>query len=158
MGTINLKANLRRIGFMDADKYITSAVRYSNISSEDLIKFASENSGISKAQMSACFYALNQQMEQFILNGHGLILGTLGTFYLGLRSKAVDNSESAGAEAVKSLSLRFRQSKKVHDMLESGISLNLQSTSTTSGGSSSGGSTGSGSGSGTGGSEEETPL
>lgn len=80
MSTIVIKKNLQRVGYAKADKYITSPVRYSTISTEDLLKYASQNSGIPKAQMMAAFYAINQQVEQFILNGHTLQLGYIGIF------------------------------------------------------------------------------
>ena len=87
MSTIVIKKNLQRVGYAKADKYITSPVRYSTISTEDLLKYASQNSGIPKAQMMAAFYAINQQVEQFILNGHTLQLGTLGYFFLSVKTK-----------------------------------------------------------------------
>ena len=37
---------LQRIAFADENKYITSAMRYSTISAEQLIEYACENSGI----------------------------------------------------------------------------------------------------------------
>lgn len=125
MGTINLKTSLRSLGFLkeNKEKYLTSVVRYSTISSEELIKMASENSGIPKAQMAASFYALNQQMEQFVLNGHALAIGTLGTIYLSSKAKAADTRAGAGADAVVRLSVKFRQSKKVRDLLNSNVSL-----------------------------------
>lgn len=46
MGKIKLKTNLQRIAFADENKYITSAMRYSTISAEQLIEYACENSGI----------------------------------------------------------------------------------------------------------------
>lgn len=125
MGTINLKTSLRSLGFLkeNKEKYITSVVRYSTISSEELITMASENSGISKAQMSASFYALNQQMEQFVLNGHALTIGTLGTIYLSSKAKASETQKGAGADSVVRLSIKFRQSKKVRDLLNSNVNL-----------------------------------
>lgn len=113
MSTIVIKKNLQRVGYAKADKYITSPVRYSTISTEDLLKYASQNSGIPKAQMMAAFYAINQQVEQFILNGHTLQLGTLGYFFLSVKTKATDAEKDAGVDAVKKLALKFRQSKQM---------------------------------------------
>lgn len=158
MGTINLKTSLRSLGFLkeNKEKYITSIVRYSTISSEELIEMASENSGIPKAQMAASFYALNQQMEQFVLNGHTLTVGTLGTIYLSSKAKASDTKEGAGADSVVRISVKFRQSKKVRDMLNSKVSLVMstkpKSTSEEGGNSNPGGNTGSD------GDENENPL
>lgn len=123
MSTINLKTNYQLVGYAEKKQYITSPVRYSTISSEDLIKYACENSGIPKAQMAAAFYAINQQIEQFVLNGHGLELGTLGTFYLSARTKATDTEEEAGANAVIRLGVKFRQSKRMKKLLAASVTL-----------------------------------
>ena len=121
MSTIVIKKNLQRVGYAKADKYITSPVRYSTISTEDLLKYASQNSGIPKAQMMAAFYAINQQVEQFILNGHALQLGTLGYFFLSVKTKATDVEEEAGVDAVKKLALKFRQSKQMAVMISQNV-------------------------------------
>lgn len=127
MGTINLKTSLRRIGFLKEDnpKYVTTVVRYSTIGAEELIKMASENSGIPKAQMAASFYALSQQMEQFILNGHALEIGSLGTLYLASKAKASDSEKGAGVDSLVRVCIRFRQSKKVRNMLNANVSFSL---------------------------------
>lgn len=117
MSLIKVKTRLATIGFNKTQKYVTSPVRYSNITVDDLIKFASENSGISKANISASFFAIQQQIEQFVCNGHGIVLGNLGTFYVSTRCKAADEVKDAGASSVKSLAVRFRQSKKLRSML-----------------------------------------
>ena len=117
MSLIKVKTRLATIGFNKTQKYITSPVRYSNITVDDLIKFASENSGISKANISASFFAIQQQIEQFVCNGHGIVLGNLGTFYVSTRCKAADEVKDAGASSVKSLAVRFRQSKKLRTLL-----------------------------------------
>ena len=117
MSLIKVKTRLTTIGFNKMQKYVTSPVRYSNITVDDLIKFASENSGISKANISASFFAIQQQIEQFVCNGHGIVLGNLGTFYISTRCKAADEVKDAGASSVKSLAVRFRQSKKLRILL-----------------------------------------
>lgn len=117
MSLIKVKTRLATIGFNKTQKYVTSPVRYSNITVDDLIKFASENSGISKANISASFFAIQQQIEQFVCNGHGIVLGNLGTFYVSTRCKAADEVKDAGASSVKSLAVRFRQSKKLRTLL-----------------------------------------
>ena len=65
MAQILLKTNYRKLGILDEKKYLTTALRYSTISVDDLIKYAAENSGLSKANVAAVFYALAQQIEQF---------------------------------------------------------------------------------------------
>ena len=129
MAQILLKTNYRKLGILDEKKYLTTALRYSTISVDDLIKYAAENSGLSKANVAAVFYALAQQIEQFACNGHSIQLGKLGTLYLTANTKAADTEKEAGANAAESLCIRFRQSKYLRDMVNSNVSLstiNLQ--------------------------------
>ena len=123
MAQILLKTNYRKLGILDEKKYLTTALRYSTISVDDLIKYAAENSGLSKANVAAVFYALAQQIEQFACNGHSIQLGKLGTLYLTANTKAADTEKEAGANAVESLCIRFRQSKYLRDMVNSNVSL-----------------------------------
>lgn len=162
MSTINLKSLLKRIAYADAQLYVTNPVRYSTISTDDLINYACENSGIPKAQMASSFYALQQQIEQFVLNGHTLTLGTLGTLYLSAQTKAAKEEKDAGPGAVVRLSVKFRQSKKLKNILATTVrfatTVPVTGNSGNSGGDSSdntGGDTGSGNGGSTGGSGED---
>ena len=125
MSTINIKTNLQRVGFAKADKYITSTVRYSTISTDDLLEYACENSEIPKAQLISSFYAINQQIVQFILNGHSLQLGNLGFFYLLAKTKAVDSEKEAGVEAVEGLVLKFRQSRKLRNLINQRVNFSV---------------------------------
>lgn len=145
MGNILVKTNLQRIAFLkgsDNQRYITTPVRYSTISSEDLINYACENSGIPKAQMASAFYAINQQIEQFILNGHSLTLGNLGNLYLSTRTRATVSENDAGADAVRQIYVRFRQSRHLKTLLNANATLSTLRVLTTAT-SGTGGSTGS---------------
>lgn len=123
MGQINLKSAAKRIAYKDATFIVTTSDTYSKISSEQIIHYASENSGIPKAQMASSFYALSQTVEQFLLNGHSLELLNLGSLYFSISAKAVENEEDAGAKAVRRLSIKFRQSKKLRDLINSNVKL-----------------------------------
>lgn len=123
MGQIKLKAQEKRIAYKDATFIVTSSETYSKISSEQIIQYASENSGVPKAQMASAFYALSQTVEQFLLNGHSLELLNLGSLYFSVSAKAVENEEDAGAKAVRRLSIKFRQSKKLRDLINSNVKL-----------------------------------
>ena len=124
MSQINLKMRKQRIGYKGNELYyLTSPVTYSKISTEMLVNYASENSGIPKAQMAAAFYAIAQQIEQFLFNGHSLELSNLGCFYISARAAAVTEKSEAGAGAVTRLCVKFRQSKKLRDMINSNVTL-----------------------------------
>lgn len=123
MGQIKLTSKPKRIAYKDEILIVTSSNTYSKISSDQIIYYASENSGIPKAQMASAFYAINQVVEQFLLNGHSLELMNLGSLYLSVSAKAVENEEDAGAKAVRRLSIKFRQNKKLRDLINSNVRL-----------------------------------
>lgn len=125
MGQINLKTRQQRIAYNEDNKdyFLTSPEQYSKIDANQIIEYSSENSGIPKAQMASAFYALNQQVEQFLLNGHSLELLNLGYLYLSVNAKAVETEDEAGAKAVKRISVKFRQSKKLRDKINSNVQL-----------------------------------
>ena len=123
MGQINLKTLQQRIAYKDANFYVTKHNTYSKITTEMLIQYASENSGIPEAQMSAAFHALKKEVRHYILNGHSLELMDLGTLYLSVAAKAVVDEEDAGAKAVKRVSIKFRQSKKLRTLVISNVQL-----------------------------------
>lgn len=123
MGQINLKTRQQRIAYKDANFYVTTHNTYSKITSEMLIQYASENSGIPEAQMAAAFLALKKEVRHYILNGHALELMDLGTLYLSVAAKAVEDEDDAGAKAVKRVSIKFRQSKKLRSLVINNVQL-----------------------------------
>ena len=123
MGQINLKSKKKRIAYKDSEFYVTSSETYSKISSDMVIEFASENSGIPKAQMASAFYALNQAVEQFLLNGHSIELMLLGCLYLSVNANAVEDEDDAGAKAVTRVSVKFRQSKMLREKINGKVQL-----------------------------------
>ena len=123
MGQINLTSKPKRIAYKDATIIVTQSETYSRISADQIIYYASENSGIPKAQMASAFYAINQVVEQFLLNGHSLELMNLGSLYFSVSAKAVEDEVDAGAKAVRRLSIKFRQSKRLRDLINSNVQL-----------------------------------
>ena len=123
MGQINLKTRHQRIAYMDSKFFLTSSEHYSQIGAEDIIEYSSENSGIPKAQMASAFYALSQQIRQFLLNGHTLELPNLGSLYLSVNAKAAETEEEAGAKAVTRISVKFRQCKKLRELINTNVHL-----------------------------------
>ena len=66
MAQILLKTNYRKLGILDEKKYLTTALRYSTISVDDLIKYAAENSGLSKGQLQRLAIARAVLMDRQI--------------------------------------------------------------------------------------------
>lgn len=129
MGQINIKKRKQRIAYKNADYYVTRNITYSKISTEDVINYASENSGIPKAQMSSAYYALEQQILQFLFNGHSLELSSLGSFYLATNAHISDTEDGAGADAVYRTTVQFRQSKKLRELVNQKVKFNTESNS-----------------------------
>lgn len=123
MGQINLKKRQQRIAFKDSEYFLTSSERYSVFSAEEIIDLCSENSGIPKAQMASAFYALSQQIKQFLLNGHTLELPNLGHLYLSVSAKAVKDEKDAGAKAVRRVCIKFRQTKELRNLINNKVHL-----------------------------------
>lgn len=133
MGVINIKKTNRVLSLTGENRYFTTAVRYSTIKTDELIDYVCENSGLAKAQMAASFYAILQQLEQFVMNGHSIELGNLGTLYLSVNAKAMEKEEDAGASAIERIVVKFRQSARLRKTLNKKISFSAVSSSESSG-------------------------
>lgn len=118
-----MKTRQKRIAYLDTELFMTSSEHYSQIGADEIIEYSSENSGIPKAQMASAFYALNQQIRQFLLNGHSLELPNLGFLYLSVNAKATETEEEAGAKAVTRISVKFRQCKKLRELINTNVHL-----------------------------------
>ena len=123
MNTILLKTKEKRIAYMKKNMFVTSPVTYSRISTETLIKNASTDSGIPQSQVAAVFYALSLQIEELLLIGHSLQLGDLGYFYLSMNAHATEDKKDAGAKTVYHKAVRFRQSKKLQNLINANVTL-----------------------------------
>lgn len=132
MAILNVSTCTTRVAFLNKEKVLTKVERHPNIEWNELIEYASTNSGISKAMMSAAVYALENEIKQWIFNGHGIQLGNLGNLYISTAAKAKDSEEDAGAEAVYRVSVKFRQSSKLRGWLNNSVSLQTVSNRVTS--------------------------
>lgn len=102
MGQIVIKTNYQRIAMKNKNGYVSRAVRFSKIDTDELVKHASDDSGVSEAMVSASFYAIVKQIEQLLLNGHSIQLGRIGTLRFSVKCKSVDNAEDVSTDNVKS--------------------------------------------------------
>ncbi len=146
MGKIVVKTRKQLIGYQKEEKYITGLTRYTTISTDDLLEYASADSGVTKAQLIGSIYAFFKQVEQMLLNGHTIQMGDLGYLYLGAKTKASDTEKEAGVNSICNLLVRFRQSAKLRALVASKVRLTtLDSAENTNGSTGSDGSTGGGS-------------
>lgn len=123
MGTIKLKVQRQRLAALNRYAYVTRPRRYSRIDADDLLRYASQNSGINRGQLAASLYAFQQEFENFLCNGHSVELPTLGTFRFSVRAYASDTAGGGGADAVWRRKIIFRPSPYVCRLLEE---LNLE--------------------------------
>lgn len=101
MGQIQLKTSKMRMAAQDKEFYVSRPVTYSRIPTEELIKHASRATGISTAMIAASFHAIATQVEELLMNGHSISLGSLGTMRLSLSCKAAKTLDEVSAGNVK---------------------------------------------------------
>lgn len=118
MATIVLNAKKQRIGYLKKDVYVTRAVRYNTITTDDLVNHASSDTGVSKAMLKACFEAMLQEAQQLMLNGHSIQMGDLGTLHFSVSCKTVENKENVSSNLVKRRRVVFRASQRLRDEME----------------------------------------
>ena len=115
MSTIVLNAKKRKIGFSKKVAYVTRAVRYNTIGTDELVTHASADSGVSKAMLKATFEAIMQEIQQLVLNGHSIQLGDLGTLQFSISCKSVEDKEDLSTDLIKTRRMLFRASSKLRD-------------------------------------------
>ena len=103
MSTIVLNAKKRKIGFSKKVAYVTRAVRYNTIGTDELVTHASADSGVSKAMLKATFEAIMQEIQQLVLNGHSVQLGDLGTLQFSISCKSVEDKEDVSTDLIRRL-------------------------------------------------------
>ncbi len=113
MGKIILKSDWQKIHVKLKSAYVTRTVSYSTVSSEDLLARAAENSQLSKGSIRAALLALTQEMRNYLVNGHGIQVPSLGTFSFAVRAHATDDVETAGAPQVYRRKMGFTPSGRM---------------------------------------------
>ena len=93
-------------------------VTYSKIDTDELIEHASTDAGVSKANVAAVFYAIIQQVEELLLNGHSIQLGQLGTLRFSMNCKASESAEEVSADKVLRRKILLYPSAKLKQALE----------------------------------------
>ena len=89
MGKIRLKTSLQKLVAQDKNAYVSRMVTFSRIPTDEVIQHASRASGIPEPLMGAAFTAIAIQVEELVLNGHAVSLGSLGTVRMGVSCKLI---------------------------------------------------------------------
>ena len=101
MGKIRLKTSLQKLVAQDKNAYISRMVTFSRIPTDEVIQHASRASGIPEPLMGAAFTAIAIQVEELVLNGHAVSLGSLGTVRMGVSCKSAKTPEEVTSNNVR---------------------------------------------------------
>jgi predicted histone-like DNA-binding protein len=101
MGKIRLKTSLQKLVAQDKNAYVSRMVTFSRIPTDEVIQHASRASGIPEPLMGAAFAAIAIQVEELVLNGHAVSLGSLGTVRMGVSCKSAKTPEEVTSNNVR---------------------------------------------------------
>ena len=87
--------------------FVLRPVRYTTMSSKDILEYCSQNSMVPPAYVAATMHALTQSIRNFLLNGHSVEFPNLGTFRITCESVSTDDSEEAGIKQLVDFKIRF---------------------------------------------------
>lgn len=108
----------KKIGFKKKLAYMLVPYRYSTLSDADVIKMASDDSGITQSQIEQCLVALEKQLEQMLLNGHSIDLGPLGIMRFVIGGKAPENADDVTTDLVKRRRILLKPSKEFREAIK----------------------------------------
>ena len=116
--TMKLKISERTCGIDKKVRYYTSINRAPEINDENLIKYATNDSGMRIEQIASVYRSLITQVQELVCNGHSVQLGNMGTLYFKIHAKISEEQADAGGSAVKSKRIGFRASKTLRQKLQ----------------------------------------
>lgn len=89
---VYLRTKLQNIAMKKKDMYVTRAVRYSTISKKALAEMMATDTGLPRGVVLAVWAAVEKQMVQMVMNGHGINLEGLGIFAPDINAFAVNDA------------------------------------------------------------------
>lgn len=101
----------------DEEMYVAHLKSYSRISPDEIIKMTAKNQGVSEANVASSFYALAATIKQFVLEGHVVDLGPIGTFRASINCTAEKNREDLSPRSVTRRRIIFHPSSELRDAL-----------------------------------------
>lgn len=98
---VYLRTKLQKIAMKKKDMYVTRAVRYSTISKMALAEMMATDTGLPRGIVLAVWAAIEKQMVQMVMNGHGINLEGLGIFAPDINAHGVVNEPHMTPEGAK---------------------------------------------------------
>lgn len=118
-GLINCYAKKqKKVGFLQETAYVTHPIRYSTLRKRDVVRMASEDSGVSEAIIGSVYTALEKQINQMVCNGHTVYWPGIGYLRLGLSARAVQNKENVSTNLVRRVKLTLQPAAELRDALK----------------------------------------
>ena len=117
MANIKVNAALQRIAILEKEGYVSRAVTYSKISGDEVLEFASMNSGINQGQLSAAMHAIVQEFRNPLLTCHSVELPGVGIFRVGVNSKMVEAPEDVSVNNITRRKIYFLPSTNIKSLL-----------------------------------------
>ena len=93
-------------------KYYPTGLVYSNINDDGLVQYMQQNSQVSETAARSAVKAFKAAFETFLINGHTMVIPSLGTFSLSAQCKAQDEVSSVEA-TIKNIRVRFTPTAQV---------------------------------------------
>lgn len=100
---IDVKIEKRTLNFTKEKKeiYVASADRNGTIDTEKMAKVIAKDTGARPAQVTMILNSLVENMMDWLEEGHGVRLGTLGSLLPSVRSQSGETADEAGVKKVK---------------------------------------------------------
>lgn len=104
-----------------APKFYPTVKLYGNVSEEDIIQLAAQNSNIDPGVLRSVMVGLSEAFENYLYNGHSIDAYPLGCFNMRVSSNIYSTAEAlqeAGVDkAVRTLRIRFLPSMLLKEQL-----------------------------------------
>ena len=101
----------------DEEMYIAHLKSYSRISFDEIIRMTASSQSISEANIASAFYALAATIKRYVLEGHVVDLGPIGTFRASINCTAEKNREDLSPKNVTRRRIIFHPSSELKDAL-----------------------------------------
>ena len=93
VGKINVMFKKQIVGFLDEEKYVGKAVRYSTIPTEQIVDYASKAAHVPASSMQLAHEAYFDAVDYFVLQGHHVEVPGLGFLGFSVKAKSTTNEE-----------------------------------------------------------------
>lgn len=113
MGKITYKVTTRKNPVTKEYAQYATQVRYSQIPSSEIVKYAAQISCIDESLIQSVMLAWQQVMRMYFVNGHNVICHPLGSFQANIRSRGAEVLGEWSSANIKGLSLSFRTGKSL---------------------------------------------